>query len=325
MKKLLSLFLVTGIVFHAHAQTLIMSVGAAKTMTVKSGTIFGADSLVLTPSADFTMSSNNLKVSATPILGSPNYSIKRVYLFGTQVNYFGTVQIYYKLSELNGNTESTLRFYDSTIGSWWVTEASSSVNTTTHYVQYTTTNHNFISATAAAFGTILPVNLVYFGGSWVNNRVNLKWTVSNSDITTKYVVEYSKDGSSWTSLGEVNGFTTDLEASFYQQDNDDQFATRFYRVKVLDINGSLLVSKVIRMDRNGSNNNLRIAMRSQGANFYFSGTRPNAVRVLNMHGQLIWHSEESAWQYEVNGLIPGVYLVQYDNGMARQTLKFLVQ
>jgi hypothetical protein len=325
MKIFLSLLLVGGIQLNLSAQSLIMSVGATKTMTVKSGTILGADSLVLTPTTDFTIASNSISVSPVAILGSPNYSIKRVYLFANQVNYTGDEKIYYKLSELNGNVESTLRFYDSTLGSWWVTEASSSVNTTTHYVQYTTTNHNFISATAAAFGTILPVSLVYFGGSWINNQVNLKWTVSNSDLTTKYLVEYSRDGSTWSTLGEVNGFTTDLEASFYQQDNDEQFVTRFYRVKVLDISGSLLVSKIIRMDRNGRNNGLRIGMRSQGANFYFSGTRPNAVRVLNIHGQLIWHSEESASQYEVNGLIPGVYLVQYDNGTLRQTVKFVVQ
>ncbi len=307
------------------AQALVMSVGSSQNMVIKSGTLFGADSLVLIPGTDFTLSSNTVQVSQTPILGSPYSSINRVYYLGNQVNFNGTIQIYYKLSELDGNTENLLDLYDSTASKWWNTEVPSIVNTTTHYVQYSATNHLLVGATAAQIGTVLAVNLIFFGGSWFNDDVLLSWTVSRSDPDTKYQVEYSPDGSQWSILGDVYGVVSTFPVSFCEKDADQQFTRRFYRVRIIEDSGNPILSNVIQMDRLSLTNSIKIASRSRGAIFYFAGQNPGSIRVMNMAGQVIWQSLVSSSEYEVSDLIAGVYLVQYGIGNTPYTKKFLVQ
>src|SRR5882724_2307362 len=86
------------------AQHNVLSVGAANALTIKTSTIFSADSLVLTPGSDFTMSSNAILETPVPAL-VPGSSITRVYYLNNPIVFTGTVEIYYQLSELNGNTE----------------------------------------------------------------------------------------------------------------------------------------------------------------------------------------------------------------------------
>jgi hypothetical protein len=325
MKILLLFVLCVSCVFSGRTQTLVMSVGSSKTMTIKSGTVFGADSLVLTPSSDFTLTSTNITESPIAVAGTPTSSINRVYYLSNQVNFSGTLQIYYKTSELNGNIESQLQFYDSTIGSYWFTEAGSTDNAASNYVQYSASNHLMVSASAAQTGTVLALSLLSFDGAWINDEVLLTWNVASSDADTKYEVTNSQDGQHWSELSEVDGVNSAGPVSFHQKDQDPNFSSRYYRVKATDAAGATVLSRIIRMDRATATNSMKIASKSRGAIFYFSGDKPAAVRVINMGGQILWQSRNPSSEYEVSDMIPGVYLVQYQIGNGVYSRKFLVQ
>lgn len=325
MKILLPFILCFVCVFFGHTQSLVISVGASKTMTIKSGTIFGADSLVLTPSSDFTLTSTNITESPIAVTGTPTNSIQRAYYLSNQVNFSGTIQIYYKTSELNGNIESQLQFYDSTIGSYWFTEAGSTDNAASNYVQYSASNHLMVSASASQTGTVLALSMLSFDGAWINNQVLLTWNVASSNADARYEVEYSQDGLLWAELSEVNGVNSGLPVSFHQKDQDPDFSSRYYRVKTTDAAGASVLSRIIRMDRPVSAHSMKIASKSRGAIFYFSGDRPAAVRVINMGGQVLWQSRNQSSAYEISDMIPGVYLVQYQIGNGVYSRKFIIQ
>src|ERR1035441_7336551 len=61
------------------AQHNVLSVGSTSSLTITSGTLFSADSLVLTPTGNFTMASNTILETPVPSPGYPNGTIDRVY------------------------------------------------------------------------------------------------------------------------------------------------------------------------------------------------------------------------------------------------------
>jgi HYR domain/Secretion system C-terminal sorting domain len=91
-------------------QAQILTVSPGTEMTIKAGTIFSADSLVLQPSADFTLSNNSLNKNTMVSHPIRNAYIARVYQFSNTTNrYIGVVQINYRDgAELKGIPENTL-------------------------------------------------------------------------------------------------------------------------------------------------------------------------------------------------------------------------
>lgn len=116
-------------------QAQILTVSPGTDMTIKSGTVFSADSLILTPSADFTLSNLSLKKSTAVSHALPNPYIARVYQFSNNSNPFkGSVQINYRDgAELKGIAESslTLNIYN---GTKWNAYAPTTRDATNNYV-----------------------------------------------------------------------------------------------------------------------------------------------------------------------------------------------
>jgi len=110
MKKIIfiiTIWVAASLVSGLQAQIITISPGSD--LTIKQGTIFSADSLILTPSADFTLS--NLKLNKNTSASRPLLKpyIARVYQFTDITNPFsGTVQINYRDAELKGINETRL-------------------------------------------------------------------------------------------------------------------------------------------------------------------------------------------------------------------------
>jgi hypothetical protein len=179
------------------AQHNVFSVGSSKILTITAGTIFSADSLVLISSGDFTMSSNTLLETPVPTPGYPSGSINRVYYFGSPIIFSGNIFIYYQVSELNGNNESTLQYADSTIGSWWQISGSSIINPISHFVKQAVSAHSVIAATASQAGNVLALQLLSFTGYWQEDHTRLIWVINQNENSRSFTVESSDDEQNW--------------------------------------------------------------------------------------------------------------------------------
>jgi hypothetical protein len=318
---LLSIGLVAGMA--ASAQT-IFSVGSTTAMTVKSGTLFSADSLVLTPGSDLTLSSNNLQISHTALTLVPAPSITRVYTFASQINFTGTIQLYYQPSELNGNPEPALKYTDSATGSFWLAQSASTVNTTNHYVQYTAAARNFIGATASHQGTVLALSLVAFTGVWQGSDADLSWMIDQTGEVAEFTVERSIDGTSWTAVGDVPGLNGDGIRTYGYDDVNPPVGQLMYRLQIHRAAGSVLYSSVVKLQRN-TDEGMRLVSLNHSVIAYFEGSvQPEAVRVVNSAGALIRIDRTSRWRYEFDGLPTGVYYLQYEINGKPATKSFLV-
>jgi hypothetical protein len=315
VKKSIPLFILSVTCsFAALAQHNVFSVGSTQTLTITNGTLFSADSLVLTPSTNFTIASNALLETPVAMLGTPTNSISRVYYLNNTVTFSGLINIYYKLSELNGNTESALKYTDSTTGDFfWPVAASSSVNTASHFVSLNASSKIFAAATATQTGTVLLLKLLDFGGNINGNNVNLTWTVDQNQESKNFIVESSADGS------HIEGIY-----KYYYNDVDAALTTKFYRIMITALSGEVSYSPVIQITNGNNANNVYVAANNNSATIYFVGTQPKNMRVINSAGQMIYKNNLSRYQYEINNLTPGLYFAQYELNGINSSKKFVV-
>jgi hypothetical protein len=306
------------------AQKQVISVGNTRALTIRTGTVFSADSLVLIPGSDFTLSSNNIQVSPVAVALPAGPSINRVYYLGSPINFTGNIQLYYRPSELNGNLESTLEYTDSTTSVTWLPELSCTVNTGLHYVQFAATPRTFIGATASGPAIILPLSLLSFTGNWDQENPALKWTVFQTGEVVNFVIEGSSNGAAWINIGQIDGLDLNGTNTYGFNDNTPSGHIMYYRIRLSEPSGQYLYSHVLKLQKNDNNNDIRLVVTGNGVAVRFIGVLPTAIRLVNVAGMVLRSDRTSRQEYDVSGLTPGAYFLQYEMNGQWSVRKFVV-
>lgn len=138
MKKTFIRSLIVGLglfSFSEQAQAQIFSVGAGTDMSIKAGTVIGAEGLDITPSANYILNGTTLTRNADVVNATTLPHILRSYKFSTTTAAFsGTLRMAYLDTELNGNVESSLKLLYRN-ASTWLTNTGATVNTSLNFVQ----------------------------------------------------------------------------------------------------------------------------------------------------------------------------------------------
>ncbi|SEJ48970.1 Por secretion system C-terminal sorting domain-containing protein [Dyadobacter sp. SG02] len=199
------------------------------------------DSLTLLPTVDFTLTSQTLTISPTPIPGTPP-SIARVYSLTTPVNFTGVAGFFYRASELNGNNESTLQLNHGNAS--YVSTTGSTVNIGQHYISNTLPLTNFTSLTAAQENA-LPVKLVDFQLKRMENATILYWQTSEETNSNFFEIQQSEDAKRWSVLGKIDAANESNSKRDYSFDDAaERYGTQYYRLRMVDLDGSFAYSKI---------------------------------------------------------------------------------
>jgi Secretion system C-terminal sorting domain len=91
----------------------------------------------------------------------------------------------------------------------------------------------------------LPVSLATFTASSINNQAVLNWKTSNEVNSSKYVIEKSTTGSKFTAIGEVASKNSTNGATYTFTDNATIANAQYYRLKMIDKDGSFTYSTVV--------------------------------------------------------------------------------
>lgn len=93
----------------------------------------------------------------------------------------------------------------------------------------------------------LPVTLVSFDGTLQGGKAKLEWTVENEQTLDQYEIERSGNGAAFSKAGEVKA-TGKKQYSF--DDNSSTQRTSYYRLKMVDKDGSFRYSQMRRLINN---------------------------------------------------------------------------
>jgi hypothetical protein len=97
----------------------------------------------------------------------------------------------------------------------------------------------------ALSSSILPVDFVKFDAQCSPAGNNLTWTTASEKDNAYFDVQKSTDGSTWTSIGRVNGAGSSNSTKTYQF-TDHSGGTAQYRIKQVDNNGAVAYSSIVR-------------------------------------------------------------------------------
>ncbi len=92
----------------------------------------------------------------------------------------------------------------------------------------------------------LPVELSSFGADVTDRTVTLKWITATEINTTLFEVERMKTGKDWSKIGSVQAAGTSYSPKSYSvNDNKLPLGKYYYRLKMIDLDGSYKYSKTI--------------------------------------------------------------------------------
>ncbi|RYY13802.1 MAG: hypothetical protein EOO04_31270 [Chitinophagaceae bacterium] len=92
---------------------------------------------------------------------------------------------------------------------------------------------------------VLPVNLLGFNVTKIDNNIQLKWTTASEVSNDYFSVERSNDGSAWTAIGTVKGASNSTTTGHYAfTDKNANQGVIYYRLKQVDKKGSFSYSEV---------------------------------------------------------------------------------
>ncbi|WP_205508687.1 T9SS type A sorting domain-containing protein [Longitalea arenae] len=97
---------------------------------------------------------------------------------------------------------------------------------------------------------VLPLVNLKFKGSLAGEKSVLNWTMNGDAAVNYYEVEYSENGSAFTTTGKVIAKTNANSANSYTYtDNEHTFSTtRYYRLKVIQKDGNSSYSGIVRLN-----------------------------------------------------------------------------
>jgi len=170
------------------------------------------------------------------------------YLYDIKLNYrdnwMGTMYTTF------GFTEADLRLAKKDAGSAWSTNTASTVDSTMNTL--TGTGYTGFSwFTGSDIFNQLPVKLTTFNGKLVNADAILNWNTASEINSNSFVVERSIDGVNFEGLGKVKaaGNSSSLKSYKFADVNAlalvNKFSVVYYRLKMVDNDGSFEYSKTI--------------------------------------------------------------------------------
>jgi hypothetical protein len=183
--------------------------------------------------------------------------------------------------------------------------------------------------------TPLPVRLVSFTGQQLDGQVQLKWQSSSEENTSHFEVERSADGKNFSQVltKKAQGNSSSL-VSYNALDNSPLSGTSYYRLKMVDLDGTFEYSKLVSVNSEGTVLVRVYPNPSRGNSISFTagnGSKLVLKSVSDLFGKTVGYQQRNAGEsLQVDFAQPlpaGFYvatLLSSDNG-ALVKVKFVVQ
>lgn len=178
-------------------------------------------------------------------------------------------------------------------------------------------------------GGTLPLTWISFTGERVNASNRLKWVTENEINTSHFVVERSKNGVDFISVGRVN--TLNGTHNNYQFDDVHPLGgANFYRLKQIDQNGEFKYSAIVRLNwSDGSDLTLKLYPNpaSSVLTAEFAGREKDAfIQIYDVNGKLVQNSKmanQNILTISIINLANGKYWITISDGITKQTGSFI--
>lgn len=196
-----------------------------------------------------------------------------------------------------------------------------------------------VTSNSIKLAAILPVSLVSFKGNTTTSGNVILWTTS-SEINSKYFeVEKAHNGQAFMKISTVNAAgTSSINRNYAYTDRIPQSGSNFYRLKMVDLDGSFKYSSIVKLNNSDKSPTFSIQnnpTQSNGvARLIISNSEKGEtyITINNLSGQSLQSYKvlsidgDAQLNLEVGKLKSGTYFIIHKNssGKTLNTLKWVI-
>lgn len=181
---------------------------------------------------------------------------------------------------------------------------------------------------------LLPVQVLSFNGSIVNDMVQLKWFVAENETGKRFEIEKSIDGTNFKNSGIVLLTSKAGSENYSFAESIELTGTMYYRLKIINKNGSVNYSNVVVLKKEKAINvKSLLVLPNVGAELTFNySTIKEGIYNVNVYtvngakilaARIVFQKGMNAASLNANGLISGgVYVLEVVNSSERTIAKF---
>jgi hypothetical protein len=180
---------------------------------------------------------------------------------------------------------------------------------------------------AYEYQSALPVELSSFIGRTAGKQNILEWTTASEEAFSHYELERSPgDIANWEMLGAVGGAGQAGRAQSYTYTDVTPPNFAYYRLRVVDLDGSFAYSNIVHLEQAPSAGNLAVYPNPSNGQFTVQlPTDESAMLTLyDLNGRTIWQRKATS-EVSVASLPDGVYLLSATTASNRWAKRIVVR
>ncbi|WP_127130612.1 T9SS type A sorting domain-containing protein [Pseudoflavitalea rhizosphaerae] len=182
------------------------------------------------------------------------------------------------------------------------------------------------------YGTSLPVTWLYVRGERKQQSAIINWATAQEFDSDNFVVEYSRDGREYTSIGEVKAAGNSSTSRKYEFTwHGLQPGVNYFRLKQIDKNGTFSYSSIISIpfaDRNTAPVLLPNPVDKTATLLVPPSFEATHLNVFDAAGRIVWQqaitSNNNSYQLlQLGSLQKGIYVLQVKGKAEHHTIRFV--
>jgi Secretion system C-terminal sorting domain len=171
-------------------------------------------------------------------------------------------------------------------------------------------NHFTIFAATTASGMPLPIELLHFTGKNENKDNILSWTTATEQNSSRFEVEHSTNGKNFETLGQVaaTGESSD-EKTYHFTHSKPAAIGHYYRLKMVDKDGTFKYSTIISLINSGSKNLTLYPNPTKNSVTIRTTDYNQPMRLFNIAGALLYSADTTPEQLDLSNFAAGMYFL----------------
>jgi len=167
---------------------------------------------------------------------------------------------------------------------------------------------------------LLPLELLDFEVFVESESNRLDWRSASETKFSHFEIERSADGATWAKIGSVPGLGNTTAEQFYQFTDKQPLPLGYYRLRMVDLDGSAAFSKIVSADRQKQASKLRISPNPFSdqlfINLYAQEAASAFVSLTDVAGKVIWQMQIAVTEgsnrlhFDLPEIPQGIYMLQ---------------
>lgn len=181
--------------------------------------------------------------------------------------------------------------------------------------------------------SLLPLNLLSFSGNLSGSNCTLQWVTTNEINVSYFELQRSVDGLDFVTINKIKTSGIGTTNQQYQYtDAPGAEPVYYYRLKIVDNDGSFTYSKVVSMLSAGRTNLLTIYPNPAKDNLTVNHPESNLtaqIAIMDMTGRIVrianLNKNTLQTKLSVKGISPGTYKLIWKDGMKTFTQTLIIE